>query len=516
MNYENRDQSKFLITTIIAVCLFYFPLVIWNYYYRDDFGRVVTQDPGWAIYGRPFADLFAYLINVDFQRLTDSSPFFLLMALFLVVFSAYKALQIRQIPFNATTAILLVTYIFNPFLLSSFFYRFDCAIMAAGLACSVLSWAYFKKSKIISAVLCFVAMGFYQTYINMFLMLVFMEFLFDVYTGKDLTRVFKFLFSSLVLALSAVIFFYLFAQFFIGEYADAKSTFIFFADKGALHYIIVFIENAFSRFFGFLSPTGKVFYGLAILLAFIEIQLHFYKDTDFSHRIARAAIVSFSFLFMLPLSLGALFGIVGDGGIPPRVMAPSIFFSVAVVFLLLRFLTRLQKPSLIPNLLEFSGTRLTWGIVILLLLCPLVFSYIVNNAIRNQNHRDQYLLQSLATSLERYPINKSGYILGHFGTAPFVKKISDNMRLVALTIPHGSAWVIQDEIKEYGYYNIISLHDASAKNREIVTQICVNHVLPDIKKNYYAIYDLSDFLFIWLGNNDVCTSEFNGVVKQKL
>lgn len=505
---ENRDQKNFLITIVVAVLAFYFPLIIGNDYYRDDLFRVVRQQPGWAELGRPFADLFAYFISADWQVLPDSSPFFLLLALVIVVVSTYYTLQIRKFQFNATTAILVVTFLFNPFLLSCFLYRFDCVIMSAGVACGLLAWAYYPKSKLIAAIFCFIAMGFYQSYINIFISFIIIEALYDIYRGKELRSIGTFVVKALFIAFVTSVIFYLFDLLFLDEYAAGKSTLVFMSHAGIWRYWSVLLENAFSRYVGFLSTTGKVIYAVAIVLAFIEIQFRFYKDTAFHHPVIRAAITSIAFLFMLPLSLGVLFGIVGDSGVPPRLMVQSILFSVAIVFLLLRFLTRLQIPSFAPNLNEFAYTKITWVVIGYMLLCPLVFSYIANNAIHNQNKRDEYLIQRLASSLEKYPAEKPAYILGGFGTAPFVSGLTDDMRLLVHLIPHNSAWTLWLRLKEYGYDNI-KWNVASFDVNNWVMKYCSNPIAADVDTPYFKIFDFKDYLFIWVGRRDMCQSEYN-------
>lgn len=504
---KNTDQRNFLTTATIAALFFYFPLITGNFYYRDDFVRLVTQNPAWSEYGRPFADLLTFFLSADWQWMPDSSPFFLLVSLFLTITSACLSLKIRNVPFNATTAVLLVTYIFNPFLLSAFLYQFDCVIMAMALACSVFGWAYYRQSKLKSAVLCFLSMGFYQSYINMFIVLTLIEALYAIYNGEKISTAFKFFVKTLIFAAIISVVFYFFAKLFIYEDAAAKSQFIFTSAKGALKHLAVSTENVFSRYFGFLSLTGKILYGLAIFVAFIQIQLHFYKDTKFDRRVLRAAICSLALLLMLPISLGVLYGIVGDSLIPPRVMAQSIFFSISIVFLVLRFLTRFQQPELKTEPTIFSQTKLTWAIVGILLLCPLVFSYIVNSAIRIQNTLGQYYLQRLAISLERYPAEKPAFVLGNLGNSVFIKGTSERMRLVSLTVPHISGWLVAFQLKEFGYNNLTSLGDAQGE--EMVTRLCMINAIPDIKTSYYRIFDLGDHNFIWLGKKDMCTTDYN-------
>lgn len=504
---KSTDQRNFLITATIAALVFYFPLLIGSYYYRDDFGRLVTQTPGWTEFGRPFADLLTLFLSADWQWMPDSSPFFLLAALFLTITSACLSLKIRAIPFNVTSAVLLVTYIFNPFLLSAFLYQFDCVIMAMGLTCGLLGWAYYPRSKLKAAALCFVAMGFYQSYINMFIVLVFIEALYALYNGEKISTAVKFFIKAILIAAIVSILFYFFAKLFIYDYAEAKSQFVFASDKGTWHHLAVSTENVFSRYFGFLSLTGKVIYGLAICVAFIQIQLHFYKDTKFDNPLLSAAICSISLLLMLPISLGVLYGIVGDSGIPPRLMAPSIFFSISIIFLVLRFLTRFQKPELRTAPATFAATKLNWAIIGILLLCPLVFSYIVNSAIRIQNTLGRYYLQRLATSLEKYPAEKPAFIFGGLGNSIFVKGVSERMRLVAIMIPHTSDWVTSFRLKEFGYNNITPIPDTHAK--ELVTKLCAAQTMPDIDTPYYRIFDLGDQNFIWLGKKNMCVSRYN-------
>ncbi|WP_279090529.1 glucosyltransferase domain-containing protein [Bartonella apis] len=505
---ENTDQKKFYITATIATLLFYFPLILSNYYYRDDFERLVSQTPGWSEYGRPFADVLAFFLSADWQWMPDSSPFFLIIALCLTIVSACLCLKIRSIPFNAVTAALLVAYIFNPFLLAAYLYRFDCVIMAMGLTCSLLGWAYYKNSKIKSAIFCFISMGFYQSYINMFIILVLVETLFDIYRGRKISIAIRYFIKSVIFAALITVFFYFFDKIFIDEYAAVKGQFIFQSSKGAAHYIAVTTENVFSRYFGFLSTTGKILYGIAICVGFAQIQLHFYRDTHFDKPVLRAAICSIAFLFMLPISLGVLYGIVGDSGIPPRVMPQSIFFSVCVLFLLIQFATRLQKLENQRGALTFANTKATWGIIGFFLLFPLVFSYILNSAVRIQNDLNRYYLYRIATSLESFPPEKPIYILGGLGTSSYIKDTAERMRLIAVMIPHGSDWLLSSQLKEFGYNNIKMISNTRLA-AQLVTELCNQNRLPDINTMNYRIFDLDEFLFISLGRKNMCLSDYN-------
>lgn len=509
MIYKNADHKNFLITTTIAILVFYFPLIIWNDYYKDDYFRVVLNKPDWGVLGRPFADIFAYFLSADWQFLPDSSPFFLIVALAIIIFSTCYTLSVRNIPFNALTAVLLISFIFNPFLLSALLYRFDCVIMSASIAFSLFAWAYFPKSKGISALFCFISMGFYQAYINIFIVLIILEGLYNIYRGKRLKDVFNFFLSAFVLVFLTALIFYFFDKLFIEEFARTKSTFIFMGDKNIGKYLAVLVENVYSHYFGFLSPTGKVIYGLAICVSLIEIQLHFYKDTLYSHRVVRAAISSLALVFMLPISLGVLLGIVGNSRIEPRLMVQSIFFSVVIVFLVIRFLTRLQAPQLLTSYSAFAKTKFSWLVIGYLLLCPLVFSYIVNSAIRNQNHRTDYLSQQLAMSLENYPKNKPAFILGKFGNTAFIKNLIPRMRLVAHMVPDSADWVLWLSLKEYGHDKIAFRNPDLADTKKYIGQLCSEHVQPDLKKQFYTIYNFTDHLFIWLGNKDICLTEYN-------
>ena len=355
--------------------------------------------------------------------------------------------------------------------------------MAMGVACGLLGWAYYNQSKLKSALFCFVSMGLYQSYINMFIVLVIMEALNAIYSGKPVYSTVKFVIKALVFAALICIATYFFDKLFINEYVIGKSQFIFFGEKGVWNYFAVMMENVFSRYFGFLSTTGKILYSVAICLAFIQIQLHFYRHTNFDHPVLRATICSIAFLFMLTISLGVLIGIVGDGVIPPRVMPASIFFSVLIVFLLSRFITVFQQPELIEKIGTVAHTKLIWVTLLVLLLCPLAFSYIVNSATRIQNDLNRFYLQRIATSLESYPADKPAVIIGGLGKSLFVAQTAERMRLVAIIIPFANAWEFSSRLKEFGYNNITNLSD-KLKAHEFVTQICANRASPNITTPY--------------------------------
>ncbi|EJF88704.1 glucosyltransferase domain-containing protein [Bartonella tamiae] len=504
---QKTNYQKFLITATLACLIFYLPLILQNDYYRDDYFRIIDRYPGWTPFGRPFADIFAYFISADWQWLPDSSPFFLIISLCLVVFSTCYALKYREIPFNTLTAILLITFIFNPFFLSSLLYRFDCLIMSAGLACSLFGWAYFKTSKLRAVFFNFLAMGFYQSFINVFIILIIIETSYYIYKGDRLRTIFTFLFKGMIISFISMLLYYVIMKLFIIKDAETKATLIFFAKNNILSHYSIMLENVYSRYFGFLSTTGKFIYGLIFIIGLIEIQLRFYKDTHFSHALIRAALLSFGLILLLPLSLGMLYGIVGNERISPRMMAAAIFFSVALLFLLMRFLTRLQQTKAFDDIREVASTKLTWFCVSIALLYPLVFSYIINNAIRNQNIHDRYVVEQLANALENYPAEKSSYILGSFNTAPFVSDISEKMHLISHLLPRNADWTLWLRLKEYGFNNVIWA-ERHINVYKTVKYLCDENIQPEISRRFFKIYPLNNKLFIWLGKQPLCKSEY--------
>lgn len=150
--------------------------------------------------------------------------------------------------------------------------------------------------------------------------------------------------------------------------------------------------------------------------------------------------------------------------------------------------------------------------IVFFLLFPLVFSYILNSAVRIQNELNRYYLYRLATSLEKYPPEKPAYILGGLGTSIYLKDTVQRMRLMAIMIPHGSDWLFSSQLKEFGYTNVTNLAN-TPKAHELVRQLCSTNKVPDIKTMNYRIFDLGDFLFISLGRKSMCLSDYNKTVE---
>lgn len=134
-----------------------------NVYYLDDIYRSAGGYYHWSGDYRPFADYLYYFLGLGY-RFSDLSPFPQILSL-LFIYTVYLLFVSRfsKEKNNLTYYIIFLPIIFNPFMLSNLYFKFDSLFMMLSILLSVIS-IYFVEQKfyIKAVVFLYISAGLYQ------------------------------------------------------------------------------------------------------------------------------------------------------------------------------------------------------------------------------------------------------------------------------------------------------------------------------------------------------------------
>lgn len=493
MQSEQEQQCKksnirFFQLVTGALLLFYLPLLLSHPYFRDDWSRATDEIASFRAMGRVFAGYFLHFLTSDYQNLTETTPLFQFASIVVIIVCVCFALKIRKIPYTPLTATAVIAFLFNPFFIECILYRYDSLTMSIALMSALLGWAFLPKKPIIAALLLILSLGTYQPFVNLFILLGVAEFAFNLVNGKSIKES---IYTLLRLCIIYCIAFAVYRLAIIPAYSvkTGRSSLIPFDHDGWL-IVLRKIVTTIRIYPGFLSLTGKIIYGVGILLALCGIIATCLKKAKDKH-ILRIIIVLAALLILFPLSYGP-FLFLSDTVIGPRILAPMIVFSAITIFFAMGFL--------------LSNTR-KWPAYVfatLFLLCPLSFCYMTNNALVNQDNFEDFINKDAASQiLHKFSGKETVFIDGTLPAAPLVaggiKRYSGMAQIVIPAQP----WVSQLRLKSLGVQNVI-FEWRPKKTIEIKNKICRDHIAPAVQSRYYALYPVENNLFVWLGDDVTC------------
>ena len=137
---KNEQIQLFLVFFMFSF-LYFFSVVYSNSFYGDDFVRIYTGEFGWTGLGRPLAAVIAYFYSMNTAVIIDPSPLsYIISMLFLSASSYLIFIKFDQVS-NGNGKFFGILFIFNPFFISNFSYRFDGIGMSLGLLSTTLAFS---------------------------------------------------------------------------------------------------------------------------------------------------------------------------------------------------------------------------------------------------------------------------------------------------------------------------------------------------------------------------------------
>lgn len=201
-------ENNKTITIFFFLIIMSFQIISSDIYYMDDIFRHVLWYSGWSGDGRPFADIFYNIISFE-NSIVDMHPMPLIGSMLFFSLTMYYYAKNNNI---ASTYIYIVScsvIIINPFFVSNLWFRFDGPFMVLSICFAIIPFCCHIKNKLMklffSSFFVFMALGLYQTSINVYLGFVFIELIMEI-TNKKISDSIKQLshrFFSAIIAILA-------------------------------------------------------------------------------------------------------------------------------------------------------------------------------------------------------------------------------------------------------------------------------------------------------------------------
>jgi hypothetical protein len=426
-------------------------------YYQDDLSRSLRGITGWSNDARPLTELLMRWLGGG-TPISDISPLPLLLSVILLAYTLTLYVQKNLQPLLLQSAqvqsadlqldtpwdnltlsqcagiALCVGFpvIANPFLLSTFSYRFDCVTMILALCTAILPYAMpdtFARWKVFlaSAFLCMVVLTTYQPCIGIYISLCFMELFFMILHGRvDWKRL-------IVRALSLIVCippYYLVMRRFISEGSWQESAYQL-SGSGSLFSSILQNFSTLARFvqryFGGVPRYVIVLTCLLLLCGMILTILNVWSSS-----IAKKPVQVLHTLYILCLPVFVvLFSL-----LPLLALTPSNFSISSHTLIALCSFGLWMGVMLLLTADRFPKA------VILLILPFLVFhmgfSYTYGNALQEQKNYEEYVTYSVVHDLETIESGDEYQYLtisGHAPKAPEVQMLCEKYPVFNSLIP---------------------------------------------------------------------------------
>ncbi|HBL0155175.1 TPA: glucosyltransferase domain-containing protein [Escherichia coli] len=176
MSIENKNNQYFAL--FLMLLIIFLPFITSNIYYIDDIGRSSEGYTRWGIDGRPFADAVMIALNFG-KHISDMHPLPHILALGFVLFTFYN-FRNEYVGKDIYASLVMVSFFSSPFIFEVLTYRFDVLTIMIGISLCFYAFYVRCKSHLLSYVtqtlILVAALSSYQIVINVFLILVVMEF----------------------------------------------------------------------------------------------------------------------------------------------------------------------------------------------------------------------------------------------------------------------------------------------------------------------------------------------------
>lgn len=423
-------RTRILITLGVAF-LFYYPILYAGSFYADDIYRISVGNNGfkWIEIGRFFLEWLAYVYSGNSTTIVDPYPLGLILSILLIGISGCViSLRFDSIVnSNSNLGFFLgILFVINPFFTENLLYRFDSLGMSLGILFSSLAFYFFaNKSKgywwpvgaIFSVAALFVSLNFYQPSINLFLSLLFVEFLLLVMLQKSWHTLATQIGVGLAAYFASSLLYFLECKLFT---KTTRGSTVDFSISGLFEAVNHFYkaDSVIWKFWSFFPYFIIPLLGIASILVIIRL---IKKPTS--------AFGLFIGLLGLSVSSLGLLCLLKEGMFPPRTI--PIFSCLTMALYLL---------------LAFSKLNFRFLIILPLTAC-FIFNYRVGNIHKIQAEFETPIIYSLAGQLYKHDEMTNFKSIGTIPYSPFVRN------LIKYTPFNGflrrSAWIATGRIQQY-------------------------------------------------------------------
>ncbi len=472
-------ENKVSFFSILSVNVVSFIAIIRaNYYYTDDLGRTVYGYGMEGSFSRYVSDILSKVFHGN-SWLADVSPLPQLIALAIISVSAILLLHILSETLNKKTTkwsfLALIPVCLSPYFLNCLSYKYDAPYMALSVLVSILPLIFFKSNIVFYSVSVFVGILMmnltYQVSSGIFPMLVMMMALMMWMQKTEYKKIFRFILSSALSYLSALIVFRLVIMASIpeGTYVDAGIS---------ISKLIPNVDNYLSMLNTDFTTIWKILF-LAIFVIFIAMVINITQQQKILSVLAAFFVGVCSFI----LSFGVY--IVFSNPLT----APRAFYGVGVFVSILCCFIFLVSESVVTKL---PVVCLSWMVI--------VYCFVFGNALNIQKEYINFRTEQVINDFVDLDLLKADNTLkirmiGSAGYHRAVKNMFTEYPLLKREIPV----LLSNTDWHWGAYQLKEYYGLNMESVDIgKLQLNKDNLLKDTY--YHSIYKVDDTIVIRLKN----------------
>lgn len=449
----------------IALLIALLPLLLADYIYMDDMGRVAHGYAAWDQSWRYLSDLLSFFLYSD-SYLADISPFPQLLALAIVATALTISASTLCPTSDRKIAIVAaaVPLVLSPYFLQCLSYKYDAPYMALSVLFPILPFLFLKKSNRIfylSIFLCGLGMCLtYQSSSGIFPMLLAMVLAKKWHEGQPLKKLLPKALIALLMHILALAFF----QYVIAQPPRADSV-----DTGLPPLLEIpgtFTANL-SQYYERVIEDARTSWVVLYALCLATFIISYIASSQRGRRL-RGALVSIS---VIAFMLIACFGVYPFLKVPLFSPRGMLGFGALLSFVNLYSVYLISKPLL-------------RGAIVLLACAFISFSMIYGNALESQKEYTRFRVEMVVDALNDEGLipedhERNLQVVGDIGVSPIIRNMpADYTALRRLIHPTFSGSYIWGRYYLLNYYGIQHYEDAADANFESMN-------LPIVRDTYY-------------------------------
>lgn len=392
----NSKTRRFFYALSLLYGLYILPVLLADRYYQDDLTRSLRGVTGWENDGRPLTELIMRWLCGGLP-INDISPLPLLLSILFLSYIVTLYCQ-QNLPDNDTIYPYLYVgfaVIANPFMLSTFSYKFDCITMVMALCAALIPYLLPERTVLwktfcFSGIMCLIILITYQPCSGIYISLCMLELLIMICTTSiNLPRL---IIRACALCTSVFIYYFFIMKRYIPDSGWQPDSYRFAMGSGVSP-ISAFLQNYNNFFILFDRYTAGVPRKIMILTAVLVVGgmfviiISLYKKLTGIHRI-------WQILYVFCLPVLALTGCL----LPLLALKPTFFtISAHTMIALCGFTIWL---GLMIYFLSKKSRLLTLVLTVPCILFCFTFSYSYGNALKSQKQYEEYIVYHIVHDIE--------------------------------------------------------------------------------------------------------------------
>lgn len=443
MNTAPICYKKIFLISISLCALYAMPLFFFGGYYIDDLIRSLNGNTDWLANGRPLAELFMSVLFFG-NKMIDISPIPQFISL-LVVGITITLLSARYFKDRYLVGVLVFLPLWvSPFFLQNISYKYDAALMALSVFFAVISFCYEDKKTsrvfVYAVISSFLSLNLYQPSINLFLIFIVIDFIYNSSKGKYDESMQRALTYSMAFILSNIIYVIVIPRLFVqGEYStvhsqiDLSGTMLSTIKYNFLSFYHIIKTSLPKSFFLALTPAILISITAMINIFIVENKKPLLKKTLIT-LLAAIALLASIVAVVGPMIL-----------LKTPTLAPRTLVGFSALLCLLLFCCSLLKTK----------KSLYLGAIIIPLVYMFEISYAYYNSLANQNRFEQVVISNISKDISEFngSIHNQIALNGRVPLSPENKLSTSTFPIIKLLIPrtlNNSEFWASVQLEHYG------------------------------------------------------------------